>query len=398
MSQTFVPESVCIEFLRHLSETVHPQDPVVLVLRGSFLLRHWFGECARPAGDLDLECFEKVRGTWYGGARQRFSSPVDCARGLCCFAAEGSQQFPRPAHGIEFDEIESPEDGDSLWTYGSPGERYYLGWMNRGRGDQSGRMQLDIAQAGTYNLNDISVADVHLVSANGGTFRFPAYAPEMMLAAKLSWLMRGLTRCVNVRDTNWLKWTGETKDLFDAHLLLTKGTLRAEVFQKSLLAVGADDEINWNNIQAVFDVRQATMTDGDFANWEEFAQRHQGLTACGPVQMLRTVADRLEPLLGDFYPREEMPFLLAINSDPVDEVSYLVYADWLEEHGNVRDNFLRLFTKWYFREAELPHQERAHTLTALKASFRDMSIPWLLQLFGTSARYRDIRQRIENGT
>ena len=62
MSRLTPQEIVLVEFLRYLSQTVHDEEPVVLILRGSLLMRHWFGERARPAADIDLECFERVRG------------------------------------------------------------------------------------------------------------------------------------------------------------------------------------------------------------------------------------------------------------------------------------------------------------------------------------------------
>jgi uncharacterized protein (TIGR02996 family) len=383
---------VLVEFLRRLSVTIHELDPVVLILRGSLLLRHWFGERARPAADIDLECFEK-REVRNNVERQRFMSLVDNGRGLCCFAADPGEDFPPTTQGIAFDEIDAPEDGESLWTYGSPGERFYLGWKWRDQRGLTGRLQIDIAEAGSYGLDDFSVADVQLVSGFAGTFRFPAYTPEMMLAAKLSWLIRSVTRRVNDGAP---VWTGEPKDLFDTLLLLTKADLRADVFQKALLAVGTDDELNWNDLENLFDVRLGKMTDRDFPNWEEFRERHQSLITCGPVQMLRTVVDRLEPLLGFFYLPEEMPFLLVINADPMDEFSYSIYTDWLEGRANPRANFLRLFTRFFFREDELSPEERVRTRTALQAALHEMSVPWLHQLFGTSSRFREIKQRIEN--
>ena len=42
------------------------------------------------------------------------------------------------------------------------------------------------------------------------------------------------------------------------------------------------------------------MTDDDFANWEGFRRQHEALIGSGPAEMLRTLADRLRPLLGDF--------------------------------------------------------------------------------------------------
>jgi uncharacterized protein (TIGR02996 family) len=387
MAPLLPTETVFIEFLRNLSETVQATEPVVLILRGSLLLRHWFGEHARPAADIDLECFERNRGS--RGAR--FTSLVDHARGLCCFAAE-----PWPARDIEFVETDAPEGGQSLWNYGTPGERFYAGWVWNSRGGQSGQLQIDIAEAGSYGLNDIGIADTTLTSIDGHTFRFPAYTPEMMLAAKLSWLMRSLTRRVSQDPVHAPVWKGDPKDLFDAYLLLTKADLRAEAFRQSLLAVGAEDKLDWNNLEALFDVRRGKMTDDDFGNWDVFRRQHASRVPCGPVELLQTICDRLEPLLGDFYLREEMPFLLAINTGPADEFTHLVYADWLEERGKARSHILRLFTKFHFRKDELSRAEWTRTRAELQAALRVSSVPWLYQLFGTSARFREVCQRIED--
>lgn len=390
MSQLTPQETALTEFLRYLSETIHEEERVILVLRGSLLLRHWFGERARPAADIDLECFEGVR----GGRGNRFPSLIDHGRGLCCYATELAWANREAAQFVEFDEIDVPEDGHSLWDYGTPGQRFYAGWTWHGPEDQTGRIQIDLAQSRAYDLNEISVADVPLVSLDGSAFHFPSYTPEMMLAAKLSWLMRSCRRLPSGGGYD-LEWKGEPKDLFDVHLLLTKTDLRADVFQQSLLAIGREDQLAWNNLQALFDVRWAKLTEADFPNWSEFRARYKPLTPSGPVELLRTIADRLEPLLGDFYLRDEMPFLLTINSNPLDEATFLIYSDWLEEHGQQRGHFLRLFARLFFRAQELSLKEQARALRELKEAFRATSVPWLVQLFGTSARYEEMRRRIE---
>lgn len=391
MTQWTPQEVALIEFLRYLRETVSDQDPVTLILRGSLLLRHWFGERARPAADIDLECFERERRS----RGNRFPSLIDHARGLCCFATETAWANRGAAQFVDFDDIDVPEDGHSLWDYGTPGQRFYAGWTWHGWEDRTGRIQIDLAQSASYHLNEISVADVPLVSLNGRTFRFPAYSPEMMLAAKLSWLLRSFGRLAPGGASD-LKWKGEPKDLYDVHLLLTKTDLQADVFQKSLMAIGREDQLNWNNLLALFDVRGAEMTDADFPNWGEFRDRHKHLISSGPVELLQNIAEQLPPLLGDFYLREEMPFLLAINSNPLDESTFLIYADWLEEHGEQRGHFLRLFTWLFFRADQLPRKERACARKDLQAALAATSAPWLLQLFGTTARFNEIRRRIED--
>src|SRR4051812_22320223 len=107
MSQFTDQEAVQLEVLRYLSEIVHQDEPVILILRGSVLLRHWFGESARPAADIDLECVVRAR----GGRGNRFPTLVDHGRGLCCFATEQAWRYRGETQYIEFDEIDVPEDG-----------------------------------------------------------------------------------------------------------------------------------------------------------------------------------------------------------------------------------------------------------------------------------------------
>ena len=121
--RTLVPDrplEVLVEFLRRLSETVSHSDPV-LVLRGSVLLRCWFGPRARPAGDIDLECFERPADR----VDSRFArSPVAHARALCVYATEqrsGCVQDRGSSAGVEFEAID-PKDGTDLWNYGTPGD------------------------------------------------------------------------------------------------------------------------------------------------------------------------------------------------------------------------------------------------------------------------------------
>jgi uncharacterized protein (TIGR02996 family) len=423
MANAAPPLEVIEEFLRILNELVSKwEQRLVPVARGSLLLRHWFGEAARPAADLDLECFhdtqrelteeeradredfladvdeeERTEIENRFGPYGEFESLVDWGKALCRYAARGT--FERYGRNptmpeIEYRPTEAPEDGASLYVYGTPGERYYTDWVWHGRGGATGLLQIDISQAGSYQLADIGVADAEFISPSGITFRCPAYTPEMLLAAKFSWLLRGLSRPMR-GGRKTIQWTGAPKDLFDAHLLLTRAELRADVLQRSLVALSAEDKLDWANLDSFFAVRQGELADKAFSNWDEFLAQHRSLVTCGPAEMLRTIAERIEPLLGDFYPRNEIPFLRAIQADSVDEVAYLVYSDWLEEHGHARGEFLRLFTTFHFRLNDLPTEERSRTIAALHNSLRTTSTPWLLQLFGTSARLQEITQRIE---
>src|SRR5262245_47532810 len=385
------PKEVCVEFLRRLHETVTEYDNIVPVLRGSLLLSQWFGNEARPAADIDLECFRR-----FSEESERPWRPlVEYGKLLCMSAAQSTQDYEYLPPDIEFRETDVPADGVNLWEYGTPGERCYTGWVWHSRDDLAGLLQIDVAQAAAYDLADIGVADIELAAPGSDPFRFPAYTPELLLAAKLSWLLRSVKPRKDPDDSRPPQWTGEPKDLFDAHLLLTRASLHAEQFQNSLMAVGTADKLDWTALDALFDLRRAALTDADFPGWNEFRQQHEGLIYGGPAELLRTIVDHLEPLLGDF--RQHVPFLGALKEDPVDELLYLMYADWLEERGDPRGGFLRAYATLFFRKEELSPDKRAQTREALLASLQATPSPWLYQVFGSAERFREVRKGILAG-
>jgi uncharacterized protein (TIGR02996 family) len=368
------PTEVLVEFLHALGQTVSPHERVVPVLRGSTLMRHWFGKAARPAADIDLEWFQQPG---WGG---RFASPVEHARGLCMFAVGGHRGSP-----IAFDEdIPVPSDGVSLWEYDTPGVRCYTGWTWTD-GNLRGVLQVDIAQAGSYDLAGVAPEPIELPRDWGAPARLLAYSPEMLLAAKLSWIVRHVRPNMTPGGSHFLAFLGEPKDLFDAHLLVTEGRLRPEVFQNALLAVAMEDKLDWNQMDGLLDQGLALPEDDWFPNWIDFFDRHEKLIHQPPAEMLRTVIARLRPLMGDV--RQHLPFLRAIQADPVDEANVLIYADWLEERGDPRADFLRTFCNFFFHE-DLP--ARAKLVTSLPTQPGG----WLYYVFGGPERSRDLRKRI----
>jgi uncharacterized protein (TIGR02996 family) len=369
------PTEVLVEFLHALQQTVTSSDRIVPVLRGSLLMKLWFGDAARPAADVDLEWF---RQPGWGG---RFASPAEHARGLSMFAVSD-----HAGSSITFDpNIPAPSDGVSLWEYDTPGVRCYTGWTWADR-NLRGLLQIDVAQAGSYDLAGVAVETVNLTRAWGVRARFLAYAPEMLLAAKLSWIVRHARRHTTPEGLDFLGFLGEPKDLFDAHLLLTKGRLRPEVFQSAFLAVAMEDKLDWNQMDLLLDQRLALPEDDSFPGWTEFLARHEKLPHEPSAEMLRTVATRLGPLLNDL--RQHLPFLRSIASDPVDEASFLIYADWLEERGDPRAEFLRVFCRFFFHEDRPARVQLASSLFAQPGG-------WLYHVFGGPERSRDLRRRIE---
>src|SRR5215475_13870570 len=57
---------------------------------------------------------------------------------------------------------------------------------------------------------------------------------------------------------------------------------------------------------------------------------------------------------------EERAFLTAILERPHDDTTKLVYADWLEEHGDPRAEYLRLMVKVRQERVITPEQRQRH--------------------------------------
>lgn len=366
------PMEVLVEFLNALQRTVGPYDRIVPVLRGSTLLRRWFGDAARPAIDIDLEWFPHPSPTG------RLGPAIEHARRLCLFSADNHYGFP-----IVFDQTAStPSDGVNLWEYDTPGVRLYTGWTWNDRG-LGGLLQVDIAQAGSYDLDGVVTETIEFPREWGEPARCLAYAPEMLLAAKLSWIVRHARREA-AAGAGLLACPAEPKDLFDAHLLLTEGSLRPEVFQNALLAVAVEDRLDWSQLDVLLD-QGLELSEGDRApGWTDFFDRHSGLIHALPDELLQTVIARLRPLVADL--RQHLPFLLTLEADPVDEVNYQAYADWLEDRADPRAEFLRVYCRYLFRADRRAHGALASLLPGQPGG-------WLYYVLGGAERSRELRKQ-----
>lgn len=397
-----VPQHILVDFLRSLAYMLnYDQNPESyeqdeqagdipwVVLRGSILLQHWFGPMARPAADVDLESFPSGRfsqdlsetATPAFGFYGEFVSPIDYAKAHCRYSGElfhyGQKEWKTRA---EFFDAEPTDGGTSLWTYGTPGERYFAGWRYAG---EQGVLQIDIAQPGRYEFKDLHITKETLELPGFDPFQIQCYSQEAMLAAKLSWVLRGLSRRSDAQGQGFLPtWNGEFKDVFDLHLLLTNGVLSGRHFQKSLLGFCKSDDINWDSLDVLLSFRDEAHADMEFPTWPEFQWTHSKQVAGRtPQSMLREIAHHLESLLGDFHLPAELDFIRAAleSSDPTE--SYLIYSDYLEERGDSRGDFLRKLAEWKKSGSNLPDPELLQLTQSVSAA-------WLQRLSGSTANYR----------
>ncbi|MGX8910123.1 nucleotidyl transferase AbiEii/AbiGii toxin family protein [Streptomyces netropsis] len=181
-----------------------------LVLRGSVLLKAWFGEAAREPGDLD---FVVVPDTWRL-ADDRTDAMLD---GI----ARGAEELAREAGGlVRIDAAGAVSD--EIWTYDRvPGRRLVLPWT-AAEGTPPGTVQLDFVFNET--LPAPAVRTTVPRRGPGAPAVLMAASPELSLAWKILWL---------VTDRH-----PEAKDLYDAVLLAESTRLPYALVQRVLVAAG----------------------------------------------------------------------------------------------------------------------------------------------------------------
>lgn len=218
-----------------------------LVLRGSILLRAWYGHAAREPGDLD---FVVVPRTW-GIAEPRTHAMLDgIARQAEATAPEGLRMDARDAVA------------EDIWTYDRvPGRRLVLTWQADGL--PPGSVQLD------FVFNELLPADpepTHVPRLDGGpAARLMAATPELSLAWKVMWLL----------DDAY----PQGKDLYDALLLAAHTSLRYRLLADAMVAGDP------HRVRRLPTLEEVAALDVD---WEEFRKEYPlvGGTAEGNVQRL----------------------------------------------------------------------------------------------------------------
>jgi len=184
-----------------------------LVLRGSTLLRAWYGEAAREPGDLD---FVVVPTTW--------NLPDERTDRMLADVGDAAERLSRLRDGSEHLDVRIDASGalsDEIWTYERvPGRRLVLPWNSTGL--PAGTVQLDFV----FNEEQLTEPEVTHIPRRGGggagTIRLLAASRAQSLAWKVLWL---------VTDR-----FPQGKDLYDAVLLAESTTPDALLLRRTLVA------------------------------------------------------------------------------------------------------------------------------------------------------------------
>ncbi|MDX3235208.1 nucleotidyl transferase AbiEii/AbiGii toxin family protein [Streptomyces sp. ME03-5709C] len=211
-----------------------------LVLRGSRLLRAWFGEAAREPGDLD---FVVVPRQW------RIEEPrtTELFEGVA--RAAGHVRAAGPVR-ISAEEAVA----EDIWTYDRvPGRRLVLPWTADGL--PGGIVQIDVV----FNERLPTPPEPVLLpalSADGPEAVVLGVSAELSLAWKLMWL---------VSDRH-----PQGKDLYDAVLLAESCAPRLEVLRDVFLDAGGSYALRPVTARALGDLVPAV-------EWRHFAAEYPGL-------------------------------------------------------------------------------------------------------------------------
>ncbi|WKX72260.1 nucleotidyl transferase AbiEii/AbiGii toxin family protein [Streptomyces sp. XD-27] len=262
-----------------------------LVLRGSVLLRAWFGEAAREPGDLD---FVVEPATWRLADDRTDRMLASIARGADLAARRGGGPVRLDSRGAA---------GDEIWTYDRvPGRRLVLPW--RAEGLPGGTVQLDFV----FN-EPLPAPTVHTAiprsDGAGDPARLRAVTPELSLAWKIMWLATDIFP--------------EGKDLYDAVLLAESGAAGLSFDLLRAVFRGVDDGFYDRNPVLPEDIVHSLSR----TEWFEFAKEYPGLA--GPARSTRdapptALVDRLVTALAPVY---------ALDDGSGESARYQRYAAWL---------------------------------------------------------------------
>ncbi|OKI20623.1 nucleotidyl transferase AbiEii/AbiGii toxin family protein [Streptomyces sp. CB03911] len=230
-----------------------------LVLRGSVLLRTWFGDAAREPGDLD---FVVVPQTWRI-EEERTTAMLD---GIAHAAATAAGRDPGP---VGFDTAAAVSE--DIWTYDRvPGRRLVLPWTAEGL--PGGVVQLDFVFNERLAVPPEPVLLPRL-SGGPGEALLNAATAELSLAWKIMWLVCDMYP--------------QGKDLYDAVLLAEHCELRYQVLRDAF--VDGDPE------EALRPVRPETVTGlAATVEWRHFETEYPHL-AGGEADQVRRLAAALAP-------------------------------------------------------------------------------------------------------
>ncbi|MEU8780123.1 nucleotidyl transferase AbiEii/AbiGii toxin family protein [Streptomyces sp. NPDC048637] len=184
-----------------------------LVLRGSMLLKSWFGDAAREPGDLD---FVVVPETW-----QLADDRTDRMLDGIAAAAEALSHHGGP---VRLDAHASV--GDEIWSYDRvPGRRLVIPWTAEADGVPAGSVQLD------FVFNERLPVPAEPTEIRGPQSTAPVTVRAATRALSLAWKVLWL-----VSDRH-----PEGKDLYDAVLLAECTELPYALFREVFR--GVDDGI-----------------------------------------------------------------------------------------------------------------------------------------------------------
>lgn len=232
-----------------------------LVLRGSRLLRAWFGDAAREPGDLD---FVVVPREW------RIEEPRTAAMFDGLARAAEREAAAGPVRLSAADAV-----AEDIWTYDRvPGRRLVLPWT--AEGVPGGVVQLDVVFDERLPTPPEPVP-LPALSDGGPQATMLAVSPELSLAWKLMWL---------VSDAH-----PQGKDLYDAVLLAESCPLRGEVLRDVFL-----DAEGWYALHPV--TAEALAEPVPAVEWRHFAGEYPGI-AGDADEYHRRLAAALAPTFRD---------------------------------------------------------------------------------------------------
>jgi hypothetical protein len=341
--------------LRAAAESSWPDH---LVLRGSLLLKTWFGDDAREPGDID----------WVVRPHSMKVNDADGVKLVDDLIRRASSPSPSGVR-ILADQVRV----DDIWMYErAPGRRVVFPWEAPGL--PIGIVQCDLVFGERLPVEPV---DVTVSDGVGGVVSLRAATPELSLAWKLLWL-----------ETDTYP---QGKDLYDAALLAERTTLSPELLRRVFANADLDQSLpttddfplHWNVDWEAFRAEYPHVR-GEARDWQErltAALRRSRLQRCQtPTTASSDVAETTMTALPRQPEEVELELLVAALADRSPKAAHAACARLESEFVVPRG---RLWTL-------LATASRSHTRSCvvrlLARGERIDSMTWLLNAFAIGDR------------
>lgn len=429
-----LPTALLIDFFVRLREVGAQHDRgVVPLITGDLLLQLWCGAEVIKANRVEVAFVPiKQQDYWYlPDEMPRVVSRADdpqvmwdgqpiqagrkltaagYARTLCALAAELESYpvlYPRARFHFQRQyRLPAGIERTALWWQYDRSGRYLVGWRcglptayaiggvshfdvdltkiahhDVASQEFLGELPINVSAPTSYTMADIATDTILVTGSHEASIELPTWSPEMFLAHKIAHTIQEHDRRSNPNSAKKF----EPLRLFQTHLLLSRCDIDRQKLIECLQAIAREQLITKPQFFALLN-EDSRLISRDFSADEGILAVEENYDL---ALVLGQMTKWLSSIVGQLQIDAESQFLQQLNNNEQPEAVWLIYADWLEEQGDARCEFLRKLAAWRLQ----PETHSKSAADELWRGLNNVSTDWLQRVLGGVKSYN--RQWIE---